>query len=62
MALWILCAKSVDPALRGELLALSHISRTHASALLNLTDMGVPTQRKVGAVGGWGARAMRERA
>lgn len=49
MALWILCAKSVDVPLRNELLACSHIGRNHQTALLNLTDMNVPTARKVRA-------------
>ena len=47
MVLWMLCAKSVDVPLRNELLACSHIGRNHQSALMNLTDVNVPTQRKV---------------
>ena len=47
MALWILCAKSVDVSVRNELLACSHISRKQQTALLNLVDMSVPVARKV---------------
>ena len=50
VALWLLCAKSVDVPVRNELLANSHISRKMQTALLNLTDLNVPTQRQVSRV------------
>ena len=47
MILFILCHRSVDIALRNELFALSHITRKQQTAIMNLTHLSVPTQRKV---------------
>lgn len=47
LMLFILCAKSVEPSVRNELLALSRVTPRQQTALLNLVNLHVPTTRKV---------------